>query len=57
VCVRVCACVCAKAAAAEETEKKRSGLGSKVPCAPKCFGFEFSIIRTTKLLVETRSGT
>jgi len=29
----------------------------KMPCAPTCFGFEFSIIKTKKLLVETRSGT
>jgi len=29
----------------------------KVPCAPKWFVFEFPIIKTTKPLVETRSGT
>jgi len=29
----------------------------KVPCAPKWNGFEFPIIKTTKLLVETRAGT
>ena len=29
----------------------------KVFCAPKRNDFEFPIIKTTKLLVETRSGT
>ena len=29
----------------------------KVPCAPKCIDFELPIIKTTKLLVETRSCT
>jgi len=29
----------------------------KVPCAPKRFDLEFLILKTTKLLVETRSGT
>jgi len=29
----------------------------KVPCAPKWNDFEFPIIKTTKLWVETRSGT
>ena len=32
-------------------------LGLKVLCAPKWNDFEFPIIKTTKLLVETRSGT
>jgi len=31
--------------------------GFKVPCAPKCFDFEFPIIKSTTVLVETRSGT
>ena len=31
--------------------------GLKVPCVPKRFDFEFPIIKTTKLLVETRSCT
>jgi len=30
------------------------GFAVKVPCAPKWFDFEFPIIKTTKLLVETR---
>jgi len=29
----------------------------KVPCAPKCFDFEFIINKMTKPLVKTRSGT
>ena len=29
----------------------------KVPCAPKGFDFECPVIKTTKLLVETRPGT
>jgi len=31
--------------------------GLEVPCAPKGFDFEFPVIRTTKLVVETRVGT
>ena len=31
--------------------------GLKLPCAPKWNDFEFPIIKTTKVLVETRSGT
>jgi len=33
------------------------GLFLKAPCAPKLNDFEFPIIKTMKLLVETRSGT
>ena len=33
------------------------GSGLKVPCAPTCFDFKFPVIKTTKLSVETRSGT
>jgi len=33
------------------------GGGVKVPCVPKKFDSEFPIIKTTKLLVETRSCT
>jgi len=29
----------------------------EVPCAPKWFDFEFPIIKTTKLVVETRPCT
>jgi len=35
----------------------RSMLGLKVPCALRRFDFEFPRIKTTKLVVETRSGT
>jgi len=35
----------------------RANTALKEPCAPKWNDFEFPIIKTTKLLVETRSGT
>jgi len=38
-------------------KKGNVGLGLKVPCAPKWFDFESPLIKTTKPLVQTRSGT
>ena len=39
------------------TTKKWSVIGALCACAPKWFDFEFRINKSTKLLVETRSGT
>jgi len=47
-------CVCVRVPFVYKPSRKS---GWKVPCAPKWFGFEYTIIKTTNLLVETCSGT